>query len=387
MKSFVNKQVAALPPSGIRKFFDLVAQTKGIISLGVGEPDFSTPWHIRETAIYSLERGRTSYTSNWGTLELRQAISQHLKNWLDVSYDPTEEILVTVGVSEAVDIAMRAVLEPGDEVLVPEPCFVSYGPCATLAGGKYVPIPLRAEDQFKLTPELLREYLTPKSKILLLTFPNNPTGAVMTESELRAIAQVAVEHDLLVISDEIYGDLTYEGVHRSIAGLPGMRERTILLNGFSKAYAMTGWRIGYACGPADILAAMMKIHQYTIMCAPIMGQVAALEAMRKGAAARDAMVAEYNRRRKLVYDGFTKMGLPVFEPKGAFYIFPSVEPTGMTAEEFAVKLLEEEKVAVVPGTAFGESGRGHVRAAYAASMENLVEALNRIGRFVDRHRQ
>lgn len=385
MRSFVNRQVAALPPSGIRRFFDLVAQTKGIISLGVGEPDFATPWHVREAAIYSLERGRTTYTSNWGLLELRQAIGRHLQAWQGLSYDPAAEILITVGVAEAIDLVMRAVVEPGDEVLIPEPCFVSYVPCAVLAGGKAVTIGLRAEDQFKLTPELLKASLTRRSKVLLLGFPNNPTGAVMTGEELAAIARIAVEHDLLVVSDEIYGDMTYGGEHTSIATLPGMRERTILLNGFSKAYAMTGWRIGYACGPAEVLGMMMKIHQYTIMCAPITGQLAALEALERGAAERDRMVAEYDRRRKLMLSGFRQMGLPCFEPRGAFYIFPSVTPTGLTEEEFAMRLLDEEKVAMVPGSAFGESGRGHIRCSYASSTANLTEALKRIGRFVERH--
>lgn len=385
MRSFVNRQVADLPPSGIRKFFDLVAQSKGIISLGVGEPDFTTPWHVRESAIYSLERGRTTYTSNWGMPELRQAVAQHIEAWQGLRYDPAADILITVGVAEAIDLAMRAVLEPGDEVLVPEPCFVSYVPCAVMAGGTAVTVPLRAEDDFKLTPGLLRQFITPRSKVLLMGFPANPTGAVMTAAELEAIAQVATEHDLLVISDEIYGDMTYGGTHTSIAALPGMQERTLLLNGFSKAYAMTGWRIGYACGPAEILGLMMKIHQYTIMCAPIMGQVAALEALKNGAAERDRMVAEYDRRRQLMYKGFQRMGLPCFEPRGAFYIFPSIAPTGMDEESFAMKLLEEEKVAVVPGSAFGPSGRGHIRCSYASSTENLTEALTRIGRFVTRH--
>ncbi len=385
MRSFVNARVAALPPSGIRKFFDLVAQTKGIISLGVGEPDFSTPWHVREAAIYSLERGRTTYTSNWGLLELRQAISEYLEAWQGLRYDPASQILVTVGVAEAIDLAMRTVLEPGDEVLIPEPCFVSYVPCAVMAGGKAVTIPLRAEDEFKLTPELLRSHITPKTKVLFIGFPNNPTGAVMSAEELDEIARIAVEHDLLVISDEIYGEMTYGGQHRSIAALPGMQERTLLLHGFSKAYAMTGWRIGYACGPREIVAEMMKIHQYTIMCAPIMGQLAALEALRRGAAERDRMIAEYDRRRRLMLTGFRQMGLPCFEPRGAFYIFPSVAPTGLSDEEFALRLLEEEKVAVVPGSAFGASGAGHVRCSYAASTENLTEALKRIARFVKRY--
>ncbi|MGE5674634.1 MAG: aminotransferase class I/II-fold pyridoxal phosphate-dependent enzyme [Mycobacterium leprae] len=385
MREFVSKQIAALPPSGIRKFFDLVTGSKDIISLGVGEPDFVTPWHIREAAIDSLERGRTTYTSNWGLLELRRAISDHLYDWQGIRYNPESEVLVTVGVSEGIDLVMRTVLEPGDEVLVVEPCFVSYAPAAILAGGTVVRVPTRLEDEFKLTPALLRSCITPRTKVLMMGFPGNPTGAVMTEAELAAVAEVVREHDLLVVTDEIYGDLTYEDTHRSIAALPGMQERTVLLNGFSKAHAMTGWRIGYACGPAAIIGQMMKIHQYTIMCPPIMGQIAAIEALTHGAAERDKMVAEYNRRRRLMVNGFRQMGLPCFEPKGAFYIFPSIAPTGMTDEEFALRLLEEEKVAVVPGGAFGESGRGHIRCSYAAAMENLAEALKRMERFVARH--
>ncbi|HWI60810.1 MAG TPA: aminotransferase class I/II-fold pyridoxal phosphate-dependent enzyme, partial [Symbiobacteriaceae bacterium] len=365
MRSFVNRQVAALPPSGIRKFFDLVQQSKGIISLGVGEPDFTTPWHIREAAIYSLEKGKTSYTSNWGMPELREAVAEHLNKWLGLKYDPTNQILITVGAAEGVDLAMRAVLEPGDEILIPEPCFVSYVPCAKMAGGTVVTIPLRAEDDFKLTPELLRQHITPKTKVLFISFPSNPTGAVMTKDELEEIAKIALEHDLMVFSDEIYGEMTYGGEHYSIASFPGMQERTILLNGMSKAYAMTGWRIGYACGPVDVIAQMMKIHQFAIMCAPTAGQIAAVEALKNGYPERDKMIAEYDRRRKLMYKGFTDMGLPCFEPRGAFYIFPSIAPTGMNEEEFALKLLEEEKVAVVPGSAFGEAGKNHIRCSYA----------------------
>jgi len=385
MRNFINRNVAALPSSGIRKFFDLVAQTKGIISLGVGEPDSATPWHVRESAIYSLERGRTTYTSNWGMLELREAVSRFQGKWQGLRYDPAAEVLITVGVAEAIDLALRAVVEPGDEVLVPEPCFVSYGPCAELAGGCSVTVALCASDEFKLTPARLRACITPRSKVLLMGFPNNPTGAVMDREDLTAIAALAIEHDLLVISDEIYGEMTYGGEHVSIATLPGMWERTVLLNGFSKAYAMTGWRIGYACGPAPILAAMMKIHQYTIMCAPITGQIAALEALKNGAPERDKMIAEYDRRRKFMLSGLRRLGLPCFEPRGAFYIFPSIAPTGLTDEEFAMRLLEEERVAVVPGSAFGQSGQGHVRCSYAASTENLTEALSRIERFVARY--
>ncbi|HYG58740.1 MAG TPA: aminotransferase class I/II-fold pyridoxal phosphate-dependent enzyme, partial [Symbiobacteriaceae bacterium] len=353
MRSFLNQQMAAMPPSGIRKFFDLVAQSKGIISLGVGEPDFATPWHIREAAIYSLEKSRTAYTSNWGMPELREAISENLRQWQGLNYSPQEEILVTVGVAEGIDLVMRAIAEPGDEVLIPEPCFVSYVPCAQMAGATPVTISLRAEDDFKLTPELLRAHITPKSKALMIGFPNNPTGAIMTREELMPIAQLAIEHDLLVITDEVYGTMTYGGEHTSIAALPGMRERTVVLNGFSKAYAMTGWRLGYACGPADIIGLMMKIHQYAIMSAPTPSQFAGLEALKMGSAERDKMTAEYDRRRRLMYHGFLEMGLPCFEPKGAFYIFPSIAPTGMNEHDFCMALLEEEKVAVVPGTAFG----------------------------------
>jgi aminotransferase len=386
MRSFLNQQIASMPPSGIRKFFDLIAQSRDIISLGVGEPDFLTPWPIREAAIRSLEEGRTAYTSNRGMLELREAVSHHLAVEQGLRYDPSADILITVGVSEGVDLALRAVLEPGDEVLIPEPCYVSYVPCAVMAGGRAVTIPLRAEDAFKLTPALLRAHLTPRSKVLLLAYPHNPTGAIMTANELAAIAQIAIEHDLLVISDEIYGDLTYGGRHHSIAALPEMQERTILLGGFSKAYAMTGWRVGYACGPAEVIDGMVKIHQYTIMCAPTTGQIAALEALRQGAADRDAMVAAYDRRRQLMYAGLREMGLPCFEPRGAFYIFPSIAPTGMSDEAFAMRLLEEERVAVVPGSAFGPSGRGHVRCSYATATDQLEEALRRMARFVARHR-
>jgi len=385
VRSFVNRHVAALPPSGIRKFFDLVSQSKGIISLGVGEPDFTTPWHIREAAIYSLEKGKTAYTSNWGMPDLREAVSRHLEDWQGLKYDPAKEILITVGAAEGVDLAMRAVLEPGDEILICEPCFVSYVPCAKMAGAHVVTVPLRAEDDFKLTPALLRQYLTPKTKALFISYPSNPTGAVMTKAELEEIAKIAIEADILVITDEIYGEMTYGGEHYSIARFPGMQERTILLNGMSKAYAMTGWRIGYACGPDEIIGQMMKIHQFAIMCAPTVGQIAALEALKNGKPERDKMIQEYDRRRKVMYKGFTEMGLPCFEPRGAFYIFPSIEPTGMNEEEFAMKLLEEEKVAVVPGSAFGESGKGHVRCSYASSMENLQESLRRIGKFVERH--
>lgn len=383
-QDFIAETVSNLPPSGIRRFFDLVAGSKGIISLGVGEPDFATPWRIREAGIYSLERGYTTYTSNMGMPELRQAIADYLSDWLGISYDPVSEVLVTVGASEGIDIALRALLDPGDEVLIPEPCFVSYGPCTTLAGGRPVYIPLSADDDFRLGAAALRRHITPRSKVLLLGFPNNPTGAVMTRADLEAVAEVVVEHDLFVVSDEIYGELSYGEPHASFAALPGMRERTVFLSGFSKAYAMTGWRLGYACGPEPVIAAMNKIHQYAIMCAPVMAQMAAIEALQNGAADRERMWTEYDRRRRLMLKGFHDMGLPCFEPRGAFYIFPSIAPTGLDSETFAMRLLEEEKVAVVPGGAFGPSGEGFVRCSYAASVENLTEALARIGRLVRR---
>lgn len=384
---FLAATVRDLPPSGIRRFFDLVAQTRGIISLGVGEPDFVTPWHVREAAIFAIERGYTTYTSNWGMPELRRAIAEYWERWQGIRYDPAREVLVTVGVAEGIDLAMRAVLEPGDEVLIPEPCFVSYTACTRLAGGVPVTVPTRPADGFRLDPQELRRRITPRTKAMLIGFPSNPTGAVLTREELLEVARVAEEHDLLVFSDEIYGELTYCGEHVSFAALPGMQERTILLGGFSKANAMTGWRLGYACGPAPILEAMFKIHQYTIMCAPIVSQMAALEALQRGQGEVEKMKAEYNRRRLLMVRGFQEMGLPCVEPRGAFYIFPSVAETGLTDEEFALRLLEEEKVAVVPGRAFGPSGAGCIRCSYAASVEKLTTALERMGRFVERLRR
>lgn len=379
--SFVNKKVKSIPPSGIRKFFDLVSQTKGVISLGVGEPDFVTPWHVREACYYSLEKGYTMYTSNYGMPELREEVSRYLTKF-GLNYNPKDEILITVGVSEAVDLALRALTSPDDEVLIPDPSYVSYAPCATLAGG--VPVPLRTyeKDNFKLTAEELRSKITPKSKVLILTFPNNPTGAIMTKEDLEAVAKVVEEHNLVVISDEIYCELTYEGSHFSFAALPGMWERTVTLNGFSKAFAMTGWRVGYAAAPKEIINAMMKIHQFTMLCAPIMGQKAALEALKNGEAEMKKMVQSYNQRRHLIVNGFRELGLQCFEPKGSFYAFPSIQSTGLTSEEFAEKLLLEEKVAVVPGNAFGESGQGFIRCCYAASVANINEALERMGRFL-----
>ncbi len=378
----VSPLVRSIPPSGIRRFFDIVAEMSGVISLGVGEPDFVTPWHIRESCVHGLQRGYTSYTSNYGLLELRQEICQMIENDYGVSYNPKGEALVTVGVSEALDLAMRTILSPGDEVLVPEPCYVSYNACVTLAGGKPVSVCCTRENEFRVTVPQLEDAVTPRTKALLIGYPNNPTGAVMPREDLAAVAQFALKHDLIVISDEIYASLTYGGEHTCFASLPEMRERTILLNGFSKAYAMTGWRIGYALGNADFIAAMTKIHQFTMLCAPITAQIAAVEALRQGTASRNKMVAEYDRRRQLMVNGFRNMGLDCFEPKGAFYVFPSIQNTGLTSMQFAEQLLQAEKVALVPGDAFGSCGEGYVRCSYAASSKNLAEALDRIGRFV-----
>lgn len=385
----ISNKVRQMPPSGIRKFFDIVNEMDDAISLGVGEPDFVTPWNIREASIYSLEKGMTHYTSNWGMLELRQAINQYLYKRLHISYNPEDEILVTVGASEGIDIALRAILEQGDEVLIPDPSYVSYAPCVTLAGGEPVAIECTVEDDFKLTPEKLKPKITPRTKVLILPYPNNPTGAIMTREDLEAIAAVIGETDIIVITDEIYGELTYEGEHVSFASIPGMKERTILLNGFSKAFAMTGWRLGYAAGNSHFIKAMVKIHQYTMLCAPIMSQFAGLEALKSGLeddfeTVRN-MVKHYNYRRRVILKGVRDMGLDCFEPLGAFYIFPSIKETGMTSEEFCERLLMEEKVAVVPGNAFGESGEGFIRCSYAYSIENINRALERIGNFVTKH--
>ena len=377
----VSPIVRSIPPSGIRRFFDIVAEMSGVISLGVGEPDFVTPWHIRESCVHGLQRGYTAYTSNYGLLELRQEIAKMIEADYGVIYDPKCEALVTVGVSEALDLAMRAILSPGDEVLVPEPCYVSYQACVTLAGGKPVSVSTSRENEFRVTVDQLAAALTPRTKALLIGYPNNPTGAIMPRNELAAIAQFAEKNDLIVISDEIYANLTYDGEHTCFASLPGMRDRTILLNGFSKAYAMTGWRIGYALGNADFIGAMTKIHQFTMLCAPITAQIAAVEALQQGRPSRDRMVAEYDKRRRLMVEGFRNMGLDCFEPKGAFYVFPSIQNTGLTSLEFAEKLLQAEKVALVPGNAFGACGEGYVRCSYAASSKNLTEALDRIARF------
>lgn len=384
MREPLSKRIVSIEPSGIRKFFDVVNEMKDAISLGVGEPDFDTPWFIRDEGIYSLERGRTFYTSNAGLKELKEEITVYLNRRFQLSYSPAKEVIVTVGGSEAIDIAMRAMLDPGDEVLIPEPCYVSYLPCAILANGTPVSIELKAENEFRLTAQEVLDAVTDKTKLLVLPFPNNPTGAVMERKDLEAIAKVVAEKDLYVISDEIYAELTYtEEGHVSFATLPGMRERTITINGFSKSYAMTGWRLGYACGPEEIIREMTKIHQYCIMCAPTTSQYAAVEALRRGDEEVEKMREEYNGRRRYLLHRFQEMGLPCFEPYGAFYVFPDIRKLGMTSEEFATKLLEQEKVAVVPGTAFGRSGEGFIRISYAYSLSNLKIALDRIEHFIE----
>lgn len=381
-RSFVKKSMSELPSSGIRKFFDLASSMQGVISLGVGEPDFVTPWHIREAAVYSLEKGYTNYTSNCGLEELRRAISNYLWQKERINYDHSDEIIVTVGASEAIDLALRAVLEPGDEVIIPEPCFVSYKPCSVMAGGTFKTIPTTAANGFKLKAEDLEKAISHHSKVLLLSYPNNPTGAVLTGEELKELAKMAKQHDLLVLTDEIYSELTYDGEHVSFASLPGMKERTVLIKGFSKAFAMTGWRIGYAAGPADIIAAMLKIHQYTIMCAPIMGQMAAVEALSNGPGEVWSMVEQYEQRRNLIVNGLRQIGLSCLEPGGAFYAFPSIKETGMSSQAFCENLLTTTKVAVIPGDAFGQCGEGYIRCSYASSVEQISEALNRIEHFV-----
>lgn len=379
----ISPVVQAIPPSGIRRFFDIAAEMEDVISLGVGEPDFVTPWSIRESCVYGLEQGYTSYTANRGLLELREEICALQKRNFNIDYDPNTNVLVTVGVSEALDIAMRAILTPGDEILIPEPCYVSYKACASLAGAVPVAVPAKIENNFSITPADLEAHVTNKTKALLIGYPNNPTGAILTKDQLIDIANFAQEHDLIVISDEIYGDLTYGGErHVCFAGLPGMKDRTILLNGFSKAYAMTGWRIGYAMSNPAIISAMTKIHQYTMLCAPITAQIAAVEALRHGEKYMKKMVSEYDKRRRLIYDGLTNAGLKCFEPKGAFYIFPDITSTGLTSEEFAEQLLMKEHVALVPGTAFGQCGEGYVRCSYATSVTKISEAIARIEHFV-----
>lgn len=382
VKSRLSSTVASLKPSGIRRFFDLAASMEGVISLGVGEPDFVTPWRMREASISSLERGHTAYTSNAGLLELRVEIQKYLEERFSVSYHPESEILVTVGASEAIDIALRAILDPGDEVLVVEPCYVSYEPVIRLAGGVPVFLKTSMENQFKLTPQELEAGITPKTKAIIFCYPNNPTGGTMTAEEWKTLLPIIEKHDLLVISDEIYAELTYGRMHDSIAALPGMKERTILISGFSKAFAMTGWRLGYVCAMPDLLAGMLKIHQYTMLCAPTMAQMAALEALRHGRSDMERMIESYRQRRNFVVDGFRQIGLSCHEPDGAFYAFPSIASTGMSSAEFAENLLMEEKVAVVPGDVFGESGHGHIRCSYATSMEQLKKALDRMERFL-----
>ncbi len=385
IESMLNTRAAQIPPSGIRKFFDIVASRKDAISLGVGEPDFVTPWHIRDAGIYSLERGHTYYTSNAGMLQLRQSVANYLSRRFHLSYDPNGEILITVGGSEAIDLAVRSLIGPGDEVLVPQPSFVCYSPCVTLAGGTPVPIVTKEEDEFRLTADALRSAITPKTKLLVFPFPNNPTGGIMEKEHLLEIAEVLKDTDIIVLSDEIYAELTYGAQHVSIASLPGMKERTILVSGFSKAYAMTGWRLGYACGPKPVIGLMTKIHQYAIMSTPTTSQYAAIEALDHGDEDIALMREEYNHRRRLMVEGFRNMGLSCFEPKGAFYVFPSIKETGLSSTEFAEKLLDEENVAVVPGDAFGKSGEGFIRCSYAYSVKNITEALSRIERFVKRH--
>ena len=382
MADFLANTVKSIPPSGIRRFFDLVSGSKDVISLGVGEPDFVTPWRFRDAAVYSIEKGRTQYTSNAGIPELREAIAQYLHDRFRLTYDPAKEILVTVGASEAVDLSLRALVNPGDEVLIPEPSYVCYSPITKLCGGVVVGIETRPEDGFKLTPAALRAALTPKSKVLILSFPNNPTGAIMTREELLPIARVVEEHDLIVVADEIYAELTYGAKHVSFASLPGMRDRTVLVSGMSKAFAMTGWRMGYACGHPEIIAAMLKIHQYTVMCAPIMSQVAAIEALRNGMEEMERMVESFNQRRRLIVQGLRDIGLPCHEPQGAFYAFPSIRHTGLTSEQFAERLFREAKVAAVPGNVFGKGGEGFLRCSYATSPTLLQEALERIGKFL-----
>ena len=389
MRNPLAERTVSIKPSGIRKFFDLVTEMNdpNMISLGVGEPDFDTPWHIREEGIYSLERSRTFYTSNSGLKELRTEISRYLKRRCQVEYDPDGEVMVTVGGSEAIDIGLRAVLNPGEEVIIPQPSYVSYEPCTILAGGVPVIINLQEKNEFRLTKEELLEAITPKTKVLVLPFPNNPTGSVLRREDLEAIAEVCIEKDIVVMSDEIYSELTYGTEHVSIASLPGMKERTILINGFSKAYAMTGWRLGYACAPHLILEQMLKIHQFAIMCAPTTSQYAAVEALKNGDKDVVEMRESYNQRRRFLVHTFRKMGLKVFEPFGAFYIFPSIKELGMSSDEFAMGLLKREKVAVVPGTAFGNCGEGFLRISYAYSLEELKKATDRIAKFVEEIRK
>ena len=387
MRNPLSSTIVNIKPSGIRKFFDIAAEMDDVISLGVGEPDFDTPWHVRDEGIYSLEKGRTSYTSNAGLKELKEEIAKFLQRRYDLTYDPVKEMIVTVGGSEGIDICMRAMLDPGDEVLIPQPSYVSYEPCAILANGTPVIIELKAENEFRLTAEELEAAITPKTKLLVLPFPNNPTGAIMERKDLEAIAEVILKHDLYVLSDEIYSELTYTDNHVSICNIPGMKERTILINGFSKSHSMTGWRLGYACGPEVIIKQMLKIHQFAIMCAPTTSQYAAVEAMRNGDADVQEMKAEYNVRRKYLLKRFAEMGVDCFEALGAFYVFPCIKEFGMTSEDFATTMLKSKKVCVVPGTAFGDCGEGFLRISYAYSMENLKIAMDRFEEFVQELRK
>jgi aminotransferase len=387
LDSFISHKVSSISPSGIRKFFDLLSSLEGVISLGVGEPDFVTPWHIREAAIHSLEKGYTMYTSNYGLLELREEIARYLKLHHGLNYHPECEILITVGVSEGFDLALRAILNPGDEVIVPDPCYVAYPACITLAGGTPIPIPTHKDSDFAIKASDIEPRITEKTKAILIGYPANPTGAVMSREELSEIADLARQYNLLVISDEIYARLTYGVEHTCFASLAGMKEQTILLNGFSKSYAMTGWRIGYAAASHQLIEAMTKIHQYTMLCAPITAQMAAIEALRSGDSEVEKMTQEYDKRRRIIVKGLNDIGLTCFEPKGAFYAFPSIEATGMSSEEFAEKLLMEEKVAAVPGSAFGQCGEGFLRCCYATSLDSIEEALSRMGRFVNKHKK
>ena len=385
MREMLSKRIQQINPSGIRRFFDIANQMENVIFLGVGEPDFATPWHIRDEAIYALEKKRTAYTANAGLWELRQEISRYLERRFGLEYDPQDQILVTVGGSEAIDLALRALIDPGDEVIIPEPTYVSYRPAVIMAGGVPVAVPTYEEREFRLTAQDLVPHITPRTKAVILCYPNNPTGAVMEKRDLEEIAKVLAQHPLVVITDEIYSELVYGIQHISMASLPEMHSRTVVINGFSKSFAMTGWRLGYAAGPREIIQAMTKIHQYTIMSAPTISQYAAVEALRNGMPEVERMVAEYNRRRRVMVHGFRSMGLSCFEPKGAFYVFPRISDLGMTSEEFCTRLLTEERVAVVPGSAFGESGEGFIRCSYAYSLASLQEALRRIGRFVERY--
>ncbi|WP_315109331.1 aminotransferase class I/II-fold pyridoxal phosphate-dependent enzyme [Clostridium intestinale] len=382
LENMILDNVRNMPPSGIRKYFDMINEMKDVISLGVGEPDFVTPWNVREAGIYSLEQGHTHYSSNAGFVELRHEISGYLNRRFNLKYNPDDEIIVTVGGSEGIDIALRALVGPGDEVIIPEPSFVAYKGCTAFTGATPKVLNLRAEDEFKLTPQMLEEAITPKTKVVIVPFPNNPTGAIMTREELSGIVEVLKNKDVIVISDEIYAELSYGEEHVSIASFPEMRDKTLVINGFSKAYAMTGWRLGYVCGHPILIEAMKKIHQYAIMCSPTVAQYAAIEALKNSDSSVSNMVKEYNRRRRVLVDGFRKIGLDCFEPLGAFYVFPSIKSTGMSSDEFCEKLLIQEKVLVVPGNAFGDCGEGFIRACYASSMDNIIESLKRIERFV-----